>query len=179
MTPHSSMACFIKYFSLLRPWHEIRIVKEFVKYKKYFPVFFSCNANLKITKKASKKWCGVCPKCVFVWTMLSAFISKKELIKIFSKNLYADQKLKSLFWELLGKGNFKPFECVGTPEEMKVGMWLASERGEFDHDFIMKKFKKEILSRLKDIKKLERKVMRSSGQHNVPEGFLQYLRTNR
>ncbi|HOZ36283.1 MAG TPA: endonuclease domain-containing protein [bacterium] len=117
----------VKYYSLLRQKTELEIVGEFVKYKKYFPVFSSCNTNFKITKKAKQRWCGECPKCVFVWTMLSAYLKKEELLVIFGKNLYADQKLKSLFRELLGQKNIKPFECVGTPSEMKRAMKMAGK----------------------------------------------------
>jgi UDP-N-acetyl-alpha-D-muramoyl-L-alanyl-L-glutamate epimerase len=117
----------VQYYSLLRQKTELKIVGEFVKYKKYFPVFSSCNTNFKITKKAKQRWCGECPKCVFVWTMLSAYLPREELLAIFHKNLYADRKLKSLFLELLGRKNIKPFECVGTPEEMRRAMKMAKK----------------------------------------------------
>ncbi|NMC51884.1 UDP-N-acetylmuramoyl-L-alanine--D-glutamate ligase [Candidatus Kuenenbacteria bacterium] len=117
----------IKYHSILRQKTELEIVGEFVKYKKYFPVFSSCNTNFKITKKAKKRWCGQCPKCAFVWTMLSAYLAESELEKIFGKNLYQDRKLKPIFDELLGLKRHKPFECVGTPEEMENAIKMADK----------------------------------------------------
>ena len=132
----------IKYYSILRSLNELKITKKFVQYKKYFPVFSSCNDNFKLGKQAKKRWCGECSKCVFVWTMLSAYLPKKELIKIFCQNLYAKKELKDTFLLLLGRKGFKPFECVGTPWEMKMAMRLAQEEGEYNGDIIMKEFKK-------------------------------------
>ena len=41
----------VKYFSLLRPFYEIRIAEIFSNYKKYFPYFSSCNKNFKLVKE--------------------------------------------------------------------------------------------------------------------------------
>src|SRR5581483_7845552 len=77
----------INYFSLLRNFYEIRIVKLFARYKKYFRYFSSCNKNFSSKGPAPKTlWCGQCAKCVFVFTLLSAFLPKKELISMFGKN---------------------------------------------------------------------------------------------
>jgi len=107
----------VSYYSLLRKYDEIEIVELFVKHKQYFSVFSSCNYNFKINEKndLNSKWCGNCPKCLFVFTLLAGFLPKKELITIFGRNLFADETLLPIFKELLGVKNFKPFECVGTP----------------------------------------------------------------
>ncbi len=111
----------VQYFSLLRPFYEIRIVKLFSQLgKKYFPYFSSCNKNFAIKKEAEKLWCGVCPKCIFVFILLSAYLSKRELINIFGKNLYQEKKLLPLFKDILGLGNMKPFDCVGTFKEAQT-----------------------------------------------------------
>lgn len=134
----------IAYFSLLRPFSELEVTKEFAKHKQYFSSFSSCNRNFTINKETnSKKWCGKCPKCAFVFTMLSAYLPKEELVGIFGKNLFADASLLPLYKEILGIENFKPFECVGTPEETKEAFSLASKRGEFKNDPIMQFFIKQ------------------------------------
>ena len=69
--------------------------------------------------------------------MLSAFISKRQLWEIFGKNLFDDKSLKPLFEELLGIKRFKPFECVGEPEEVKKALSLASKRREFKGSYLM------------------------------------------
>lgn len=132
----------IKYFSLLRKMDEIEIAKLFAKYPKYFKVFSSCNANFKQDKNKRLKsnlWCGNCPKCVFVFLILSAFISKKELLKIFKKDLFNNPKLENTFLKLLGKKNHKPLECVGTPEEAKKALSLVIKKQEFKNSYFIKK----------------------------------------
>jgi hypothetical protein len=64
----------VKYFSLIRPFYEFRIAKVFSEHKKYFPYFSSCNKNFKLVKEVKNGlWCGSCPKCIFTFTLLSAF----------------------------------------------------------------------------------------------------------
>ncbi len=116
----------VTYFSLLRPFYEIRIVEMFVRYPKYFKVFTSCNRSFRVHREPGKTlWCGECPKCTFVWTLLSAYLKKPELVKIFGKDLYADPALQPLFKDLMGKGTMKPFDCVGTFEEMQEAYAMA------------------------------------------------------
>ena len=132
----------IKYFSLLRKIDEIEIAKLFAEYPKYFKVFSSCNTNFLQDKKRRLKsnlWCGNCPKCAFVFLILSAFISKKEMLKIFKKDLFDDPKLENTFLELLGKKNHKPLECVGTPEEAKKALSLVIKKQEFKNSYFIKK----------------------------------------
>ena len=125
--PRSTLFPYTTLFrsSLLRKMDELAITKEFVKHKKYFYIFSSCNQNFKLKNKTQKRWCGQCPKCVFTWTLMSTYLPVSELEKIFGKNLYQDKKLKPLFAELLGKRKHKPFECVGTPREMEKAMGIA------------------------------------------------------
>ena len=141
----------ISYSSPFQNLNEVEVVKEFVKYSEYFSVFSSCNNNFKIknvhlrggrmdSSKVLGKWCGKCAKCLFVFTLLAGFISKKEVLDIFGKNLFEKRSLLKTFKELLGLENFKPFECVGTPEEMKLALSKASEKEEFKKDFLIKHF---------------------------------------
>ncbi len=119
----------IRYFSLLRPWYEIRIAEAFSKYPEYFSVFSSCNKSFRVHEERSESlWCGECPKCVFVFTLLSAFVSKSELINIFGKNLYQNEALLPLFKDIVGLGTMKPFDCVGTFEEAQTAFILAAEK---------------------------------------------------
>ncbi|MDP2637897.1 MAG: hypothetical protein Q8P26_02465 [Candidatus Levybacteria bacterium] len=135
----------IKYSSPLRDMSELEVVREFVNYPKYFSVFSSCNNNFKILKQVQDdtggKWCGKCPKCLFVFTCLAAFLSKEKVLGIFGKNLFEDESLIPLFEELIGVKNFKPFECVGTPEEVKEALGKIEEKKEFNDSVLMKHFK--------------------------------------
>lgn len=133
----------ISYSSPLRNMSELEVVREFVKYPRYFKVFSSCNKNFKINKpfdSAQGRWCGKCAKCLFVFISLAAFLSKKEVLDIFGKNLFEDESLLPLFEELIGKRNFKPFECVGMPEEVKKALEKISAKGEFNDTFLIKHF---------------------------------------
>lgn len=117
----------ITYFSLLRPFYEIRIVEEFTKLgQKYFETFSSCNRNFAHTHDG-KRWCGECPKCASAFLLLSAFLPPAELLKIFPKNLFEEESLIPLFKDLLGFGTMKPFDCVGTFEESQVALSRALE----------------------------------------------------
>lgn len=163
-------------FSLLRPLSELAIVERFSRHQKYFPVFSSCNRNFVVGSAQPQAergayWCGGCPKCAFVFAMLSAFIPKDELVGIFGKDLYADTTLLQLYKDLLGHGSCKPFECVGTPEETMVAMHKASERGEFVGEPIMEYFEKDVATSVEDWEDLEEELMTPVGVENLPETF--------
>ena len=129
----------IKYFSLLRPLSEIHIARLFSKYPQYLTLTTSCNANWKIVKeKSAERWCQRCPKCAFVFAILTPFIPKKTLMEMFGKNLLDDESLIPLYKELLGIENYKPFECVGTPEETLAAFILAHENNEWKEAAAMK-----------------------------------------
>jgi hypothetical protein len=105
----------IQYFSFLRPLSEMQIASFFSRCEAYHGVFKSCNAGSK-----TDSWCGKCPKCLFTWIILSPFLSKEKLTAIFGKDLMADASLQPIFEELNGTAAVKPFECVGTVEEVRA-----------------------------------------------------------
>ena len=117
----------IKYFSLLRPLTEYQIAMLFSKYEKYHNVFKSCNVG---SKSLPWKWCCNCPKCLFVFIILSPFLYKEKLINIFGEDLFVNKDLLNTFIELTGYGETKPFECVGTYEEVRYAISKVIEREE-------------------------------------------------
>jgi len=125
-------------YSILRKYSELEIIKEFAKQEKYFSVFSSCNKNSKINNKIDKLWCGQCAKCAFVFLTLAAYLPKDKIIKIFGKNLFADESLLPLYKDLLGRGQMKPFDCVGTFKEANEALSLVISKGEFNEDIIIK-----------------------------------------
>ncbi len=112
----------IYYFSFLRPLSEFQIAKMFVSHRKYLPVFRSCNLGSKVSPDI---WCGDCPKCLFVALILSPFLSPAELADIFGKDLLNDVNMENYFIELIGKSEHKPFECVGSIDEVNLAVSLA------------------------------------------------------
>jgi len=107
------------YFSFLRPLNELQISRQFARQVKYYPVFKSCNAGSK-----TDSWCCNCPKCLFAFTILSPFIPNIELIHIFGKNLFEMPEMLIYLKELTGITDVKPFECVGTVDEVNAALHM-------------------------------------------------------
>lgn len=124
----------VEYFSLLRPFSELHVTRMFTRFPQYLPIATSCNRNWTIASKSTsvseqKPWCASCPKCAFVFALYAAYLPEEDVIALFKGNLFADESLLPIYRQLLGIEGFKPFECVGTPEETLCAMVLAHERG--------------------------------------------------
>lgn len=115
----------INYFSFLRPYNELEISKMFLKYPQYFSVFLSCNKGKKI---GEERWCGNCPKCLFVYALFYPYLEKEKLFKIFKKDIFENKKLLSIMKGLLEEKKVKPFECVGTKKENKIAFDLSLKK---------------------------------------------------
>lgn len=107
------------YFSFLRPLNELQIGRLFSGFPAYFDVFKSCNVGSK-----TDIWCGHCPKCLFAYIILSPFISRDRMEEIFGKDLFAEEALWPYLRELSGLADVKPFECVGTIDEVKLALQI-------------------------------------------------------
>ena len=133
--------------SPLRKFSELEIVRRFVRYPQYLHDFTSCNTYFwlpHIQQRLLRKnyWCNQCPKCVFMFACFSAFLPKKEMIKIFGANLYSKKRLLPLVRRILGVEGFKPLDCVGEPEEMILAMHYAAQRKEYSGEPAMQLFVK-------------------------------------
>lgn len=117
----------IYYFSFLRPLAEFQIAGIFSKYPKYHDIFRSCNLGSKVSPDI---WCGDCAKCMFITIILSPFLSHKEIIEIFGKDMTDDMSYKPFFDELIGLTENKPFECVGSIDEVNLSVNIAIENME-------------------------------------------------
>lgn len=125
----TSISPDINYFSLLRNRYELNIASVFADHgQRFFANFASCNANFrKKNPQTTTNWCCDCPKCAFVFLILSAWMDKKTLVGFFGRDLYETPQLFDTFQELIGEKDFKPLECVGTKEESLVALWMASQ----------------------------------------------------
>ena len=112
----------LHYFSFLRPLNELQIAALFSRFTQHHFSFRSCNVGSK-----TDSWCGRCPKCMFTYIILSPFLPQQKLEKIFGKNLLQDTSLQKIMAELDGRAAVKPFECVGTPDEVNAALWRAAE----------------------------------------------------
>ena len=107
----------VYYFSFLRPINELQIAMLFSRFKKYHPIFKSCNVGSK-----QDIWCCHCSKCLFVYIILAPFLTIKELNGIFNKRLLEDETLLNDFEKLCGIIEEKPFECVGSRDEVNASI---------------------------------------------------------
>jgi len=183
----------VRFFSLLRPLSELHIMQIFSTYPQYFDRFTSCNKNWKIAKATSDQlrvtgeklqtqnsiglWCNHCPKCAFTFALLSAFVPREQLLAIFGADLFADATLLPLYRELLGLTGIKPFECVGTPEEVAAALLLADERGEWGDAAVLHMFRTEALDRFASADAIINALLLPSKDHAIPEEFLSVLPT--
>lgn len=112
-----------RYFSLLRGLSESEIADRFARCTEYFDVFTSCNRLFALDPaKRATSWCGICPKCQFVFVLLAPRLGRATLEQIFGRNLFADTGHREGFADILGIGVHKPFECVGEYYEAAEAM---------------------------------------------------------
>ncbi|MBQ6794801.1 MAG: hypothetical protein IJO83_01505 [Clostridia bacterium] len=116
----------VYYFSLLRPLSEYQIASYFARLKQYHSVFRSCNRG-----SHTNVWCADCSKCLFVYLILSPFLSFEELEAIFGRNMGDDENLIPTFNQLIGhETDEKPFECVGSRDEVNFAICEAIRKNE-------------------------------------------------
>ncbi len=157
----------IKYFSILRPFNELQIAAEFSAFPKYLKVFRSCNVGSK-----RNVWCCNCPKCLFVYGILSAFVDNEELKDVFGEDLLDKESMGPDFRGLVGLSTVKPFECVGTAEELQYALSLAVNKinaQRKDLPVLLKEFCRyynpdEILTRPL--------LAQFNKKHNIPDKFM-------
>lgn len=175
----------IHYFSFLRPLYEIQIAKIFSNFKKYHPVFLSCNEAHKTysgTKKPAGKWCCDCSKCLFAFIVLYPFLGKKETVKIFKKNLFENKNLLKTVKELIGERPAKPLECVGTRIESNIAFYLSLIKAKKENSgknlpFLLDYFEKNIFPKNKKWKKDAEKIIFSwNKQNSLPKEFDKILK---
>lgn len=162
----------INYFSFLRPLTEFQIAAMFVADKKYLSVFRSCNLGSKVSPDI---WCGKCPKCLFVSLILSPFLSPAELEGIFGRDMLDDPDMKKYFIELIGQSEHKPFECVGSVNEVNLAVSLAINRliehGE-NLPLLFKDYMERGLYHPEDLEDLRESCCRCFNEQNLlPEEF--------
>lgn len=156
-----------EYFSFLRPISEIQIAKLFSELEAYHPIFKSCNVG---SKSKPWKWCCNCPKCLFPFIILSPFLEKEKLVEIFGENLFEKESLLQTFIELCGYSQNKPFECVGTYEEVRFAVSKTIQNIEGNLPFLLQYYKDNFNIVDKDLLKYYNE------NNNLPKEFDEILR---
>jgi len=113
----------VELFSFLRPLYDIQIAKIFSRHDKFFEIIRSCNIGQK-----AGVWCCNCPKCLSTFILLFPFTGPSKILKIFPRNLYEHENLSNILDNLISESKVKPFECVGTREELRVGLFLSLDQ---------------------------------------------------
>lgn len=173
------VAADLHYYSLLRPLSELAVARQFAKSDFYDAHFSSCNRNFHILgERPVNRWCGVCPKCHFVFLALAPFMPKMRLVGIFGRNLLDDIEQAPGFDALLEFQDHKPFECVGEGRESRAAMATLAARPEWNEDALVKRFVHEIRPQLEATELQIEPLLVLEGEHRIPPAIWERLRAN-
>ena len=175
----SHVAADMHYYSLLRPLSELAVARQFARTDHYDAHFSSCNRNFHLLgERPTNRWCGVCPKCHFVFLALAPFMPKPRLVGIFGRNLLDDVNQTGGFDALLEYQDHKPFECVGEGQESRAAMATLGDRPEWREDAIVTRFNHEIRAQLDAAELAVAPLLEIGGEHRIPAALWERLRAN-
>ncbi len=173
------IAADLNYYSLLRPLSELAVARQFAKTDFYDAHFSSCNRNFHILgERPVNRWCGVCPKCHFVFLALAPFMPKMRLVRIFGRNLLDDSEQAGGYDALLEFQDHKPFECVGEGKESRAAMATLASRPEWKEDVLVKRFANLIQPTLSADELQIEPLLVIEGEHRIPAALWERLRAN-
>lgn len=156
----------IRYFSLLRPFNEMQIARQFAALPQYHAVFRSCNVGSK-----KNVWCCACAKCLFVWCILSPFLPEQALEGIFGENLLEKPSLLPELYALCGLSAEKPFECIGTVREVCAALRKTADKYRAAGQ-PLPALLRDVIDRLPPT---DDPLLDFNDEHNVPDAFMPYV----
>ncbi len=166
---HRTVAADLDYFSLLRPLSELAVARQFARLDRYDAHFSSCNRNFHLLgERPASRWCGVCPKCHFVFLALAPFMPKPRLTAIFGRNLLDDANLAPGFDALIEYRDHKPFECVGEARESRAAFAALAASPAWREDALVARFAREIQPQLDAVELALAPLLLPSGEHGIP-----------
>ena len=173
------IAADLQYYSLLRPLSELAVARQFARNDHYDAWFSSCNRNFHILgERPVNRWCGVCPKCHFVFLALAPFMPKARLVGIFGRNLLDDPAQTAGYDALLEYLDHKPFECVGEGIESRAAMAALGERAEWREDALVKRFAEQIRPQLDAAELAIAPLLALDEQQRIPPALWERLRAH-
>jgi hypothetical protein len=173
----SHVAADLHYYSLLRPLSELAVARQFAKTDRYDAHFSSCNRNFHILgERPANRWCGVCPKCHFVFLALAPFMPKPRLVGIFGRNLLDDPAQTAGYDALLEYQDHKPFECVGEGRESRAAMAALGKRPEWREDALVERFAREIRPQLDQAELRIEPLLVIDEEQRIPAALWERLR---
>lgn len=173
------VAADLRYYSLLRPLSELAVARQFARSDRYDAHFSSCNRNFHLLgERPANRWCGVCPKCHFVFLALAPFMPKPRLVAIFGRNLLDDPAQVPGYDALLEYRDHKPFECVGEGRESRAAMAALAARPEWREDAVVQRFAREIAPQLDAGELAVQPLLVPDEAHRVPPALWERLRAH-
>ena len=165
----SHVAQDVNYFSLIRPFSELAVARQFARIDHYDAHFSSCNRNFHLLgERPAQRWCGACPKCHFVFLALAPFMPKPRLMGIFGRNLLDEPDQAPGFDALMEFQNHKPFECVGEGRESRAAMAALAANPSWREDALVTRFAREILPQLETVDLMLEPLLEPSDDHGIP-----------
>ncbi len=173
------VAADLHYYSLLRPYSELAVARQFAKLDRYDRHFSSCNRNFHLLgERPAQRWCGVCPKCHFVFLALAPFMPKPRLMGIFGRNLLDEPEQAAGFDALLEYRDHKPFECVGEGRESRAAFDALADSPAWREDALVKRYAAEIRPQLEPAERGLAPLLVASDEHGIPDGLGERLRAH-
>lgn len=168
------VAADLRYYSLLRPLSELAVARQFAKIDRYDAVFSSCNRNFHLTgPRPESRWCGICPKCQFVFLALAPFMPKPRLTAIFGRNLLDEPEQAEGFDALIEFGAHKPFECVGEGREARAALFELAGRPVWREDALVRRFARDIAPHIEPVTLAS--LLAPAGEHGIPDSLWTHL----
>ncbi|MCX7042377.1 MAG: UDP-N-acetyl-alpha-D-muramoyl-L-alanyl-L-glutamate epimerase [Gammaproteobacteria bacterium] len=159
----------VNYFSLIRPFSELAVARQFARIDHYDAHFSSCNRNFHLLgERPAQRWCGACPKCHFVFLALAPFMPKPRLMGIFGRNLLDEPDQAPGFDALLEFQDHKPFECVGEGKESRAAMAALAANPSWREDALVARFAHEIQPQLETVDLMLEPLLEPSDDHGIP-----------
>jgi hypothetical protein len=175
----SHVAADLTYYSLLRPFSELAVARQFARLDRYDQHFSSCNRNFHLLgERPAQRWCGICPKCHFVFLALAPFMPKPRLMGIFGRNLLDEPEQAPGFDALLEYRDHKPFECVGEGRESRAAMDALADSPAWREDALVKRYAREIRPQLGPEDRGLAPLLEASDDHGIPAGLWGPLRAH-
>ncbi len=114
----------LHYFSAIRPLNSIAVARELSKYPKYYEVFTSDNSLLKLSpgKREHPRWSSQSSKSLSSYILMSPWLSKQDMKRIFGRDFLDDTKLETQLLALIGHSGEPILDCVGTPTELLASL---------------------------------------------------------
>jgi len=164
----------IEYFSILRPFSELDIVRRFSLMTEFHPVYSSCNRNFHIDgAHIEGRWCRDCPKCRFAALSLALFLSPAQVSAILGGDLLNRADQVDGFRELCGLGRDKPFECVGEAGESRAALAALARDGQWRRHLAVRTIEPELEAvAVPDLDEL----LRPATRHSIPHSILALIR---